>query len=86
MSNQPDQLWLMLGEIRSDLKSLVAERSATNRRLDKLEEEIEGLFKEHHDRINKLEGWKIRIGVLTGALGVLVPTSITIAAKKLGLI
>lgn len=84
-SPQSDQLWLMLGEIRGDLKYLVEERRSTNRRLDEVETEVSSTLDKHNERIVKLEAFKIRIGVITGALGILVPTLISIAASKLGL-
>lgn len=82
--NNPDQLWLMLGEIRSDLKFLVAERSATNRRLDDMENDLAVYRKEQETRLARLEAFKVRIGVLTGGLGVLVPTALAVISKKLG--
>ncbi len=85
-NNNSDQLWLMLGEIRADLKFLVAERNATKQRLDKLEEGLSGRFQEQEKRLGKLEAFKIRIGVITGILGVFVPTTITVIFRKLGLI
>ncbi len=84
--NNPDQLWLMLGEIRSDVKFLVAERGATNKRLELLEAANAKSSADTDKRLRALEGWKIRVGVLTGLLGVLVPTTVTVAAKKLGLL
>lgn len=86
MSNTPDQLWLMLGEIRADLKHLLSAHSDVNRRLDDIENGAEMKLTEHDTRIKKLESFSIRIGVLTGALGVFVPTAITVAAKYLGLL
>lgn len=84
--NPPDQLWLMLGEIRGDLKWLVDERKTSNRRIDDIEAGIELQLDKHDDRITKLEGFATRIGVLTTALGVLVPTAITIVVSRLGLL
>lgn len=76
----------MLGEIRGDLKWLVEERRSTSRRMDDIEEGIEQKIDEHHERLTRLENFKVRIGVITTGLGVLVPTTITIIAKKLGLL
>tara|TARA_R100001086_G_scaffold205900_2_gene121725 strand:- start:267 stop:497 length:231 start_codon:yes stop_codon:yes gene_type:complete len=76
----------MLGEIRSDLKWLVEERRSAARRVDDLEEKLAEHLAEHGKRLTKLEGFKIRIATFTAALGVLVPTAITVAAKKLGLL
>mgnify|MGYP000597384281 CR=1 FL=1 len=84
--NNPDPLWLMLGEIRGDLKWLVDERRTTARRMDDIEAGIEQKIDEHALRLVALERFKIRIGLLTAALGVFVPTGITILAKKMGLI
>ena len=84
--NNPDALWLMLGEIRGDLKWLVEERRTTSRRMDDIEAGIEQKIDEHAERLGKLEHFKVRIGVLTAGLGVLVPTGITIVAKKMGLL
>lgn len=84
--NQPDQLWLMLGEIRTDLKYLIDERRSTTRRLDEVEAELKGMLEKQNARITKLEAFKIRVGVLTGALGVLVPTAISVIAHKMGLL
>ncbi len=86
MNNPDESLLFMLGEIRSDLKYLVAEKSATNRRLDKLEASSASARSSIDERLKKLEGWKVRVGVLTGLLGVFVPTAITITAKRLGLL
>ena len=85
-SPKSDQLWLMLGEIRGDLKYLVEERRSTNRRLDEVETEVADKLQQHDERLRKLEAFKVRIGVVTGALGVLVPTAITVIANKLGLL
>lgn len=76
----------MLGEIRGDLKWLVEERRTTTRRMDDIEAGIELKIDEHAERLNKLEHFKVRIGVLTAALGILVPTAITVIAKKIGLL
>jgi len=38
------------------------------------------------DRVDKLEAFKTRIATITGILGVGVPTGITVAAHKLGLL
>lgn len=87
MSDQkPDALWLMLGEIRGDLKWLVEERRSASRRMDAIETEIKDSVAEHSKRLGKLEAFKIRIGVLTGALGVLVPSFASVILHKLGLI
>jgi len=85
-SPQPDQLWLMLGEMRGDLKYLVEERRSTNRRLDDVEAHVEGSIEKHNARLTKLEAFKIRVGVFTAALGVIVPTAITAIAHKMGLL
>jgi hypothetical protein len=84
-SEKEDQLWMLLGEMRSDLRFLVEERRSTNRRLDNLEARIDEKFMGFEARVGKLEAFKIRVGVFTAALGVLVPTLITVIAHKLGL-
>lgn len=83
--NQAD-LYLMLGEIRGDLKYLVQERQSTNRRLDEVEAAMHGKVRDHDKRLGALEAFKVKVGVLTGALGVLVPTGLTVLAHKLGLL
>ncbi len=85
-SPKPDQLWLMLGEMRGDLKYLVEERRSTNRRLDDVEANVNDSIEKHNARIGKLEAFKIRVGVFTAALGVIVPTAITAIAHKMGLL
>ena len=84
--NSKDPLWLMLGEIRGDLKWLVEERRNSNHRMDGIETDLSKKIDEQNSRIQKLEAWKLRVGVLTGALGVFVPTGITVLARKLGLL
>ena len=79
-------LYMMLGEMRGDLKYLVEERRSTNRRLDEVENSLNQKIDEMDVRVGKLESFKIRIGAITGALGVIVPTSITVIAHKLGLL
>jgi len=85
-SPKPDQLWLMLGEMRGDLKYLVEERRSTNRRLDEVEATVNDHNAKQDARISKLEAFKIRVGVFTAALGVIVPTAITAIAHKMGLL
>lgn len=85
-SPKPDHLWLMLGEIRGDLKYLVEERRSTNRRLDDVEASVNEQIASQDKRIGKLEAFKIRVGVFTAALGVIVPTAVTVTARKLGLL
>jgi len=85
-SPQPDQLWLMLGEMRGDLKYLVEERRSTNRRLDDVELHMSAHNEKQDARIGKLEAFKIRVGVFTAALGVIVPTALTAIAHKMGIL
>jgi hypothetical protein len=85
-NNNPDALWLMLGEIRGDLKWLVEDRRSTSRRMDDIEAGIETKIDEHDGRLQKLENFKLRIGVFATAVGIVVPTAITIITKKLGLL
>ena len=81
-----DGLWLMLGEIRGDLKWLVEDRRSWSRRMDDIETGIEQKIDEHAERLGRLETFKVRIGVLTAILGFLVPTLITVALKMLGFV
>ena len=74
----------MLGEMRGDLKYLVEERRSTNRRLDEVEAEVKVKMGEQDARLSTLEAFKIRVGVFTGALAVVVPTIVTAIAHKLG--
>lgn len=83
--NPSDQLWLMLGEIRADLKHLLHSQTDVTRRLDDIEIGAEAKFTDQDNRLRVLEGWKIRIGVITAALGVLVPTALSVAVKMMGL-
>ncbi|WP_422049740.1 hypothetical protein [Shimia sp.] len=80
------RIFLMLGEMSGDLKYLVEERRSTNRRLDEVEARMEKHVDELDDRVALLEAFKIRVGVLTGALGVLVPTGLTVLAHYFGLL
>lgn len=81
-----DGLHLMLGQIHSDVKWLVEERRSTTRRMDEIERGIELKVDEHDERLRRLEGFKIRIGVVTAILGTFVPIAITVAAKMAGLL
>lgn len=85
-SPKPEQIWLMLGEIRGDLKYLVQERSSTNQRLNEIEERVSHKMKDHDDRLDNLEHFRTRWGVLTAALGLVVPTVLAIIAHQLGLV
>lgn len=84
--NKPDALWLMLGEIRGDLKWLVEDRRSTSRRMDDIEAGIETKIDEHDDRLRKLEKSNVRYGVIIGGMGLVVPVVITVVTKKLGLL
>lgn len=79
-------LWLMLGEIRGDLKYLVEERRSAKTRMDEMEAAAAAKLDEHAARLTSLERFKLKIGMTTAALGVLVPTGVTVAARKLGLL
>lgn len=85
-NQQSDKLWLLLGEIKGDLKYLVEERRSTNRRLDEVEADMALKIKDQGERLTKLETFKVRIGVFVSAVSVLVPTAITIIARKFGLL
>lgn len=83
MSDQPDQnVLFMLGEMRADLKYLVNERGRQAERMDDLEASLTA----HEARTTKLEHFRTKIGVLATGLGIIVPTAITAAAHKLGLL
>lgn len=82
----PDALWFMLGEIRGDLKFLVEERKSSNRRMDEMEASSAEQLGAHAKRLSALEAFRIKIGVLATALGVFVPTTITVLARKMGLL
>jgi hypothetical protein len=84
--NSDERLWLMLGEIRGDLKYLVEARGHTDKRLKDLESDTGQQLEGHEKRLRSLENFRLRIGTLTTALGVAVPTSITVIAHKLGLL
>lgn len=76
----------MLGEMRADLKYLVDERKRSSQRLEKFEASQALVNKELTTKIGNLENFRARIGVLTTALGIAVPTGLTVAAHKLGLL
>lgn len=82
--NEP--IMFMLGEMRADLKYLVRERQKTSERLDTIEADRIADKEETDQRLTKLEHFKTRIGVVTGALGVGVPTGLSVLAHKLGFI
>lgn len=87
MSDNPQEaLLFMLGEMRADLKYLVNERRVQSQRMDDIEEAQHLINADHGTRLSKLEHFKTRIGVVTAALGVVVPTGITVAAHKMGLL
>lgn len=87
MNDHPQEnLLYMLGEMRADLKYLVSERHMQSQRIDDLETAQQLINTSHGSRIANLEHFKTRIGVITAALGVAVPTGITIVAHKLGLL
>ena len=85
-STAEDSLLFMLGEMRADLKYLVNERRKTSERMDALETAHIASHQAHNIRITKLEHFKTRVGVFTAALGVTVPTAVTVVAHKMGLI
>lgn len=88
MQNQPseNELYMMLGEMRADLKYLVSERQQTTKRLADMEESHAAHSDAVHERITKLEHFRTKIGVVTAALGIVVPTGITALFHKLGLL
>lgn len=81
-----DPLYLMLGEIRGDLKWLVQERQTSNSRMDRMEDDLSEKLAAQEKRVRGLEAFRVRIAAFVTALGVLVPTAITITAKKFGLL
>jgi hypothetical protein len=81
-----ESIMFMLGEMRADLKYLVTERQRQSQRIDDLEAAHLSHVDEHDERLSKLEHFKTRIGVITGALGIGVPTGLSVLAHKLGLI
>ncbi|MFN7881756.1 MAG: hypothetical protein ACK5PF_01885 [bacterium] len=68
-------LFLMLGEMRGDIKYLVSEFSKQADRIT-----------ENEARLTRLETFRTQIGLVTVSLGLLVPTLITWVAHKIGLI
>jgi len=85
--NSPqDSLLFMLGEMRADLKYLVHERRKTSERLDAIEAVHVATTVEHTARLTRLETFKTKIGVVTVALGALVPAGITVVLHRLGLL
>jgi hypothetical protein len=81
---QEDKLWLMLGEIRSDIKHLLQERSHTNQRLDEHVNHVATKLEDQENRVRKLENFRIKIAALATVLGVFVPLIISLIGKKLG--
>lgn len=76
-TNQQNELWLMLGEIRGDVKFLVNERSKTSERLDGLEIVITEKAKRDDERFTKLEHFKTRFMAYAGLIALAIPTFIT---------
>lgn len=79
-------MYMMLGEMRADLKYLVAERSAHGARLDAIDQATDNRISAVNARLNALETFKTQIGVVTIGLGVLVPTAVTVIARQVGLL
>ena len=79
-------MYMMLGEMRADLKYLVAERSVHGARLDAIDQATDTRISQVNSRLTSLETFKTQIGMVTVALGIIVPTVITIAARKMGLL
>lgn len=77
-------MYMMLGEMRADLKYLVAERSIHGARLDAIDQATDQRISQVNARLTALETFKTQIGMVTVGLGVLVPTALTIFARKLG--
>lgn len=86
MSDIPQDVLLMLGEMRGDLKYLVNERRQHSERLTMLEETHTAMQAENDLRFRKLENFKTRIGVVTAALGFGAPFVVTAVLHKLGLV
>lgn len=85
-NNAPQEsILFMLGEMRADLKYLVNERRKQSERMDDLEASHVASNAIFEKRLSTLEHFKTKIGVVTTALGVGVPTALTAAAHKLGL-
>lgn len=81
-----DALWLMLGEIRSDLKWLVEERRTASRRMDEFEKLASAKFAGHDTRLRSLESYRVKVAAYTGILAVFVPSTVTALFKYLGVI
>ena len=81
-----DGLFLMLGEMRGDLKYLVTEFVKQGQRLDSLEDQQSARIAANEARITRLETFRTQIGVVTVALGFAVPTGVTWLAHKLGVL
>jgi hypothetical protein len=77
-------LYLMLGEMKADLRFLVTERSVQGARIDALEDHLMLAITKTAERVSKLETFRTQIGVLTVAAGISSPVIVTFIARKLG--
>lgn len=79
-NSKPDQLWMLLGEIRADLKHLLATNDGIRRRLDRHAEEQAEIEK----RISLIEKWKVKVATMIGGLSIFVPASVTAFFQYMG--
>lgn len=82
---QPDeqsQLYLMLGEIRGDLKSILASLAGQQVQHDRLREEVDTRLNNHAERIERVERfhWKV-IGIAAA-----IPTVLGIAGLAIAVL
>lgn len=75
MSTEPNpETMRALGEVKGQLNGIAEllreSAKATNRRLDDLKESVDGRFKDHAERIHRLENNERDTAIKTGAIGV----------------
>lgn len=72
MAGQQD-MYLLLGEIRGDVKYLRESREAANVRIDALENNMREQQEKLETRVSVLEGFRMKIAGITVALGTASP-------------
>lgn len=82
--SENNDLYMLLGEMRTDIKYLVHERKQTNEKLAEVQTQHDAQAVETERRLKSLEGFRMKIGVLATALGVVSPFLANIILKKLG--
>ena len=82
--NSNERLWMLLGEIRTDIKHLVTERQNHGERLDVLEVNAAEARAALAERITRLEQFRAQALTYGSLIAAGVPIAITIALNFLG--